>query len=375
MYRKALAASAAILLLAFTQAAPASARDFKVRSADGVEIHGSVEARDAPPAVAVIFVPGTGLFDRDARLGVSGTPRDLIFKDLAERMQARGVTTIRSDVRGVRHGAPAADSFDRTLLSGRTTDNMRDDLAAIYAWSRAPDGLAARCVVFFAHSEGMLHVARLAAQGAPAPALVIGMGAVMESPLQIMLWQSSERDAFSLEMMDADRDGTVTNDEVRANWLRTPSSVAGQLDPLLHPSGAWTAGEIAEVRKVQAALFAVAKAEALARADTEPFIDPENVLASYQWRKSWYLDETPAASALARWGAPVSLHYGELDSQTNAATQTAAANAHFGQGKFKLQVYPGRGHTLGEHVLLGPIDETIADAIAEEAAAIAPSCR
>lgn len=368
-------AACAMVALALAAAHPAEAGEFQLRSSDGVEIRGESAANAPSPAVAVIFVPGTGLFDRDAHFGDTGTPRDRIFKDLAQRLLARGVASVRFDVRGVRYGLPPEQSFDRTLLAGRTTGTMRDDLAAIYGWARSPEGLGARCIVFFAHSEGMLHVGRLAAAGEPAPALVIGMGAGMESPAQIIRWQSSERDALSLELMDADRDGTVTNAEVEANWRRTPSSVFGKVEPFLHPSGAWTPADIAEVRTIQTEFYLSSKREALARADSEPFPDAENASASYQWWKSWYLDETPAAANLARWQAPVILHYGDKDSQTSAATQSAAATAALPRAQVTVHVHPGKGHTLGPDVLFGPIDEPIAEQIADEAAAVAASCR
>jgi len=141
----------------------------------------------------VIFVPGSGIYDRDALLGKTKTPREFIFKDLASRMEARGIATIRADGRGVRYGAAPGQYLDNALLATRTTGTMSEDLAAVYDWSLAADGLGARCIVFFAHSEGMLHIGRLADRGAPAPALIIGMGAAMQSPMHIMRWQAARR--------------------------------------------------------------------------------------------------------------------------------------------------------------------------------------
>ncbi len=350
------------------------AGEFQVRSADGVEIRG--EANNASPALpAVIFVPGTGLFDRDANFGETGTPRDLIFKDLAQRMEARGLATVRYEPRGVRHGTAPDQRLDRQLLAKRTTRAMADDLAAVYEWTRSPEGLGARCVAFFAHSEGMLHVARMAAYKAPPPALVIGMGAAMQSPAQVIRWQITERDATSLEMMDADRNGITTNDEVRANWQHTPTGANRMLEPLLHPQGAWTAKDLAEVRAIQAAAYEKVKAETLSHADSEPYPNAETVFASFEWWKSWFIDERPAAELLHLWNSPVSLHYGDKDSQTMAALQIAAASSFLDAAKLKTHIHSNRGHTLGEDVLFGPIDEVIAETIADEAANIASSCR
>lgn len=362
----------ALLAAVVSNGAAAHAQEFRVRSTDGVEIQGVARA-DAPrPRLAVIFVAGTGLFDRDANFGKSGTSRDLIFQDLAERMAARGVASVRYDMRGVRFGA--SDRFDRSLLAGRTTSVMRDDLGAVYRWSRAADGLGAACVAFFAHSEGMLHVARLAELGAPAPDLIIGMGAGMESPAAIVRWQLTGRDVHSLKLMDADHDGTTTNREIRDNLARTPSAVHGKLEPYFHPSGGWKAEDIAALRATQLAIYDKVRKEVLTHPDTDIYPDAEQAFASYQWWKSWFIDGKPAADLLARWSVPIVLHYGDKDSQTPAPQQITAAKASLPADKLTVHVHADRGHTLGDDVVLGPIDESIADRIAEEAAAVASSC-
>jgi hypothetical protein len=357
-----------IAALAAFLAQAAQAREFKVRSADGTEIGGVAEVPAQPARIAIIFVPGTGLFDRDAPFGKSNTPRDLIFKDLSARMVARGVATVRYDVRGIRYGMPPDQLIDLKLLAGRTTQNMREDVAAVYDWTRSADGPGTRCTAFFAHSEGMIHVARLAEAGTPPPALVIGMGAAMEGPSVTLRWQLTGRDADSLEMMDADRNGIVTNDEVKANLSRTPSGAHGVLDPFLHPSGQWTATDIAQVRTVQAQLYAKHKQETMAHADTDPYPKAETPFTAYEWWKSWFIDDVPAGVRLMRWTTPVILHYGDKDSQTPAARQIAAAKRHLPADRLNIHLHSDRGHTLGPDVLFGPIEEAIADRIAEEAA-------
>jgi hypothetical protein len=370
-----LAKAVAIVWLSHTLAHGAAAGEFKVRSADGVEISGEADSKTPRPAAAVIFVPGTGGFDRDASFGDSGTPRDLVFKDLAARMLARGIATVRYDLRGIRYGVPRDQIFDRKLLAARTTQNMRDDVAAVYAWARSPGGLGARCIVFFAHSEGMLHVARLAESGAPPPVLIIGMGAGMQSPSALVRWQIMGRDGDSLEMMDTNRDGIVTNEEVRANIFRTPSGVHGKVEPFLHPSGAWTVKDIAQLRATQAVTYDRERRDALAHADTDPHPNADDAFASFEWWKSWFLDDKPTGTRLASWAVPLSLHYGDRDSQTPAAGQIASAREHVPAGRLRAKVHAERGHTLGPDVTLGPMDEKIADEIAEEAAAVAGTCR
>jgi len=38
-------------------------------------------------------------------------------------------------------------------------------------------------------------------------------------------------------------------------------------------------------------------------------------------------------------------------------------------GKVTFASHEGRGHSLGDHVLMGPMDEALADRLADEAAA------
>jgi len=91
---KRLALAAVALALAATPA-HAETRTFTVTTTDGAPINGQADLPSASARTAIIFVAGTGMFDRDASFGRSGTPRDLIFADLAQRMNARGLATVR----------------------------------------------------------------------------------------------------------------------------------------------------------------------------------------------------------------------------------------------------------------------------------------
>lgn len=360
---------AVLALTSALLAAPAFAepRPFSVTSADGTAINGQADLPDTRTRAAVIFVAGTGLFDRDARFGRSGTPRDLVFADLAQRVNARGLAAVRYDRRGIRYGAPPAEMLDAAVSGTSTTTSQREDLAAVYDWTRARSGLNARCIVLFAHSEGLLHVARLAESGAREPVAVIAMGGLLESPATVVRWQLAGRDTYSLQRMDANGDGHVTNAEVEANLPNTPSSWADTAAPFLQPDGEWSPEEIAQVSTVQTAIYEQARAASLAVDDNAPYPNAATPMARYSWWKSWFTDETPTAQLLSRWRVPMIFHYGDKDSQTNYERQREAAGDLFGD-RATFITHPGRGHSLGEHALLGPIDEAIADQIAAEAA-------
>jgi len=353
--------------LALSQVASGS---FTVPSVDGHVINGQTDLPQGPARGAVLMVAGTGAFDRDVNLGRSGTPRDRIFADLGARFAARGMTAVRYDRRGVRHGVPPAEVIDGSVVASVTAENLSLDVGTLMTWVRAPEGLDARCLVVFVHSEGSVHLAGVAGRGDVAqPDLIIGMGAALEDKVSIVRWQMSGRDADSLLMMDADADGQVTNDEVRANWLKTPSGMFGRLEPFLQPDGVWTAADIEAVRTAQGGLYDQQKAAALTMPDDAPYPGPQAPALSYGWWKSWFLDDSSIAARYARWTTPMILHFGTLDSQVREDRQRAAARGVLPPDQVTWATHPDRGHSLGTEHLMGPVDPVIADRIADEAAA------
>jgi pimeloyl-ACP methyl ester carboxylesterase len=171
-------------------------------------------------------------------------------------------------------------------------------------------------VILLGHSEGVMHIARLAEAGAPPPAAVIGIGAPMGAPVDIVRWQMSGRDVCSLKAMDEDRDGRITTTEVERNWRRTPSSFLDMIEPLKHPSGAWGEADLDAVTQAQAALYGQQRQAALVLDDAAPYPNAATPMARSSWWKSWFTDDQPVGRRLARWKVPVRLHYGESDSQT-----------------------------------------------------------
>lgn len=361
----------AILALTLVAAEP-EPRVFAVPSADGTIIHGQADRPGQAARGAVVMVAGTGAFDRDVDFSLDRNDRP-VFLDLSERLTARGVAVVRYDKRGVRHGATGAARIDRDEIVTATTDAQRDDLAAVYDWTRARTGLDARCVVLFGHSEGMVHIGRLAASGRIAPAAVVGMGALLADPAANFRWNLAERDAWSLRAMDADGDGITTNDEVRAGFANSPSAANGAIDPYLHPSGAWSAADIDRLEAAWAAAYPQMRDATLAMDDAAPWPSAEAPAGNMQWWKSWYTDVTPVAANLALWGAPVTVHLGDRDSQTRAPLQHAAGEAHLG-GRLTFRLHAGVGHTLGAHPTYGPMRADLAEAVADDIVAALAAC-
>lgn len=359
----------AVVTVLQTGAPQAPEHVFAISTPDGHVIHGQTDMPQGEAQGVVILVAGTGAFDRDVTLGRTGTPRDRLFADLGARFAERGMVAVRFDRRGVRHGAPPAEMLDPEAYPKITAESLSADVGAVDAWARSADGLNARCVVYFVHSEGVVHLAGRADTGMAAPDLIIGMGAPMESKLSALRWQMSGRDADSLRMMDEDGDGRITNEEVRANWTRTPSAVFERLDPFLHPQGAWTATDLELLEANQSALYEAERTRSLAIADDLPYPSAAMAAFSYGWWKTWFTDDQPIAARLARWSTPMILHYGQIDSQVRENRQRAAAEGVLAPGQATFVSHDDRGHSLGRETLMGPVDEAIADRVADEAAA------
>ncbi|MAU68671.1 hypothetical protein [Hyphomonas sp.] len=349
----------------------AGGRDFSVTSADGTQITGQVDvpmSADGREPVIVLSA-GTGLFDRDVNFGNSGTERDAVFADLARRFTQAGIAVVRYDRRGVRYKPADGQVLDKAVSGTSTVESQRDDLGAVYDLARAEFGGPAACIALLGHSEGLLHIAGLAAANAAAPDLVVGIGGPLQAPADVFRWQSTERNAFSLRMMDADRDGTVTEAEIRTNWQETPSSLVGTVGALLHPEGQWTPEALDQQVVTLTGFYEAGKTQALAIDPEAPFPNTETPMAEYSWWQNWYTDDTPVAEKLSAWDVPFLLYYGTKDSQVRYEYQQPAAAAALG-GQVEIHILPGLGHSLGSHALYGPMDEAAADALVARTAAI-----
>ena len=349
--------------------------EFTVSSRDGTVIKGQVDLPVGNHRVAVVMVAGTGLFDRDVNFGRSGTEADKLFKELGHRLASRGLAAVRYDRRGVRFGQSASSRLDPAISGTSTLETQQEDLAAVYTWARGKNGNRAKCVILFGHSEGTLHIARLAASGAPEPLGVIGVGALAASPQAVLRWQMSKRDAFSLRAMDVNRDGKTTAAEVDAHWRETPSSAFDMLAPFLPPDGeAWTDKDITQVEVVQDRIYEQARLAALKLDDSAPYPNLVTPMARSSWWKSWFTDDIPAAKLLAKWQhTPIYFHWGSIDSQTPPSLNERVAREWLGRRAI-LAVHPGLGHSLGAHALYAPIDSRVADEIADQAASLARKC-
>lgn len=343
-----------------------------IRSADQTAIDVTINrpSHRPSPIASIVLVSGTGAFDEDVYFGVSRSPADLIFYDLSQALLGLGFSTIRYARRGVACDPNKVLLFDHierpedvrpiveqefcldtNVISSITFQSLREDFEAVFALARDE----AACTLVLAHSEGFSALAQAIGQGAVQPDAIVGIGALLESPQSVMHWQVSERVAGSLEALDRDRDGVTSNAEIRDGFTTSWASVFGNLDALLSPSGAWTTEDIQRVRAAWQAAYEAARVEASAHSPEELFEQQGQPVASFRWWQSWFEDSTPIATYLRDYSGPTAFLYGDRDSQTPPERQIVAhRNAGAGFNR-RFSILPGVGHTLGDHVLMGPI--------------------
>ena len=235
-------------------------------------------------APVVVILPGSGPTDRDGNqpLGVSAAP----YRLLAQGLAARGITTVRTDKRGL-FGSKAA-------IANPNLVSIADYAADAHAWAKAARAATgARCVWLLGHSEGGL-VALAAGQDRKDLCGIISVSAAGR------------------------RLGTIIREQLVAN----PANA-----PLIAPAYA-----------------ALARLEARQRfnnADIPPALQPlfGEAIQLYMIDVLAY-DPARLAASLR---LPLLIVQGDRDLQVNVADANALAAA---QPKARLVVLPGVNHVL-----------------------------
>ncbi|MGY4396444.1 hypothetical protein ACVWZA_001624 [Sphingomonas sp. UYAg733] len=347
---------------------------------DGTVLSGEIDLPSGrAPRSVVLLVPGTGGFDRNVKFGMSGTPDDLIFQRLAQALTDAGLAVIRFDERGRSCGEGAGPPgptgcSNPGLMGGITPETKAGDLVAIATAAMRARELKNVCLTVFAHSEGMLTVARAVESGSLQPAGIVGMGALLDSPASSIWWQMVHRYADTMKSMDADKDGVVTNDEIAAGWRKSPLGIYPAQPGSLNPTGRRTIAELDAAAQKAAGDYAKVRADALAHKDGDPYGPPGQPVASYRWWKQWFTDWQPVAARLAAFDGPMTLLYGSIDSQAPAVPQIAAAQDYLIHARLNTLVLPDLGHTLGTHPLLGPVDASALEQIVQATLNTAGAC-
>jgi pimeloyl-ACP methyl ester carboxylesterase len=144
---------AALMLAAAAPAAAAPVESFVEAPGPVGTLKGTMLAA-GPDAPVVLIIPGSGPTDRDGNnaRGIAGS----IYRQLADSLAARGISSVRIDKRGMFASGDAVRDPDAVTLSDYATD-VRSWTATIRQNTGVP------CVWLLGHSEGGL-VALIAAK-------------------------------------------------------------------------------------------------------------------------------------------------------------------------------------------------------------------
>ncbi len=316
----------------------------------------------------VVMVGGTGLYYRNVSLGISGTSRDLVFKDLSDRVtQNYCVATVRYDYRGV-----SCDLVDQMAIERCLDENVREtltdktqleDIQLVYDTVKNHPKLDTQKVTLMGHSEGSINVARLIANNSVKAKSLVFFGGVTESPKSLIRWQFVDRSADRAFAMDTDSDGVLTNLEIIKGYDNSQFANLVPIQTLLSPSGAWNRFGLEASFNYQ---YSFVVATALIQPDTKPYIINDLTFSGYGWLKRWFTDDTSVMENLKNYTGPISYFNGSIDSEAPGRKQMdfMAGNIHMMKSIPDFKLIEGRGHCLGTHPQYGPMDEQIADELA-----------
>jgi hypothetical protein len=337
----------------------------------------------------VIMVPGSGMFDRDVDFGNSATPRDMLFRDLAEQFTSAGLAVVRMDYRGVLCSkwtmppCPACDTeekrwdhlkkscFRNEIRKDVTTQTLQDDIVVVYDWARDHPAVDVSRIAMFAHSEGTIHVARLIGQQRLHPRGLLLMGMVAGSPKSMMKWQAIDRPMKIFEW-DTNGDDVLTNDEILLGWA-TDSYIHAlgiPLDEILSPEGFWKKDFLQ--KKYQDKYDAYVD-ELMSISDAAPFPTQQKpsdmIMMSHQGWKFWFSDQSSTLDDLVRYNGRIIAHSGDFDAQTPGVREFGFVQARLDEFAVPPTtiLHPGMGHGLSSSSpLYGPMNESVRTMIVKD---------
>lgn len=320
----------------------------------------------------VIMIPGTGLFDRDVDFGTTGTEDDLIFKKIAQEAVNENIAVVRFDYRGIRCNfktMPACldcnspkDKFesyikscvDTKIRAEVTPENIQEDIASIYKFSKEYSLLKNKKVIIFAHSEGSFHVSKLVSDNSISPEKIVFMGGLAESLSSVIHWQSVERIFDLLFSLDLNKNDLLTNEEITLGQPTKPLLSLYPTNAFNSPVGSWSRESLLGFLSKDYDEF---KAYTLNVPDETPYISGGVTMASYRWWKMFFNEQGEVVQNLINFKGAVIYHNGDADDQVNFLRQQRIVNEFQTQNQnISIVRHFGLGHSLGKNSILGPIN-------------------
>ncbi len=178
------------------------------------------------------------------------------FKDLGDKLAAKGLAVIRFNNRGMHSSLDcariagksvnaaeyAANSgcYDAAEAGTTTYATQEADIAEVNAMVEKDSRLDASKTIFIVHSEGAFHVSKVLSDHAIRPAGIVFIGAPMDSPAQTTRWQEVERQAEWIGKSIARNGGYFSNDAINQSFRKDLDGDFYSSAPLMSDEGGWT---------------------------------------------------------------------------------------------------------------------------------------
>jgi len=169
------------------------------------------------PYPAAITITGSGLQDRDESLWPL-LPGYRLFRQVAERLAAAGIATLRCDDRGL--GASTGDA------TRATTQDFAEDVGAEVVWLQQRPGIARDRIALVGHSEGGV-IAPMVAVMHPSVAALVLMAGTAKNGVEVLkdqaVWPVESTPGLSPErraQLRAEAIRAVESDTTAIPWLR-----------------------------------------------------------------------------------------------------------------------------------------------------------
>lgn len=150
------------------------------------------------PFPAALTITGSGQQTRDSAIPIPGLERYAPFREIAERLAARGIAVLRVDDRGV------GGSTGASTLATATSSSFADDVRAQLRFLRSRDDIDGARIALIGHSEGAL-IAPMVASGDSTVAAVVLMAGGATTGDSVLFEQMEEALARDTTLSEADK--------------------------------------------------------------------------------------------------------------------------------------------------------------------------